>query len=179
VSYSRGSVVPRPSFDCVYARRPRPLIRGRRDTSTTNLHHGRISSSGGMNTYAVTFFLACLPLLIARFGSFELNSRTTCPSQPNFILRGYDGTAAGAPVPVPCPARLGCGGRKSGMYATPKASTAIPTEKYAGVPVVERCEAVSDSQLCVATRTAVQPIILLRVKMAAIGRVEDIVLVIS
>jgi hypothetical protein len=41
----------------------------------------------------------------------------------------------------------------------------MPTEKYAGVPEVERWEGVSDSQLCVAKRTEVQPIILLRVKI--------------
>ena len=44
---------------------------------------------------------------------------------------------------------------------------------------VERCDGVSDSQELMAKSTEVQPIILLRVKIAAIGNVEDIVLVTS
>ena len=36
-------------------------------------------------------------------------------------------------MPVLAPALADCGGRKSGMYATPKDSKAMPTEKYPGV----------------------------------------------
>ena len=50
----------------------------------------------------------------------------------------------------------------------------MPTEKYAGVPDVERWEGVSDSQLCVAKRTEVQPIILLRVKIWGPEKLEGL-----
>lgn len=54
------------------------------------------------------------------------------------------------------------------ILTTPTAITAMPTEKYAGVDEADRCEGVSESQDCMEKRTAVQPSILLRVKIYAI-----------
>jgi len=82
------------------------------------------------------------------------------------------------PVPFPAftPGAPACGGRKSGAYATPTESNAIPTEKYDGVEEAAACAGVSESQPWMAKRTDVQPINLFRVKMAAMGIVLAIVL---
>ena len=58
-------------------------------------------------------FPSCLPVLITRLSLIRQHLLPFNPSP----LSAYEGAAAGAPVPVPCPGRLACGGRKSGIYA--------------------------------------------------------------
>lgn len=82
----------------------------------------------------------------------------------------------GAAGPVLDAARwLGGCGRKRGRYVTARDMADMPTVKYPGVEAFFAESSLSPSQFCSAKTSDAQPRYLLRVKMAAIGSVDEMV----